>query len=69
MKKTHQCPKCSSNQVVMLLGSVFGEKVYPRTQYGNYSDVEKYACTDCGYVEVYLADQQEIATLKKSIRQ
>ncbi len=67
MKKTRKCPKCSSNQVVMLLGQTFGTKVYPRPKYGNYSTVEKYACTDCGYVEVYLADPEEIKELKKSL--
>jgi hypothetical protein len=51
----------------MLLGQTFGTKVYPRPSYGNYSTVEKYACTDCGYVEVYLADPEEIRELKKSL--
>lgn len=66
MKKTGQCPKCSSSQVVQLAGQVFSTKVYPRSSYGNISDVEKYACTDCGYVETYLVEQAELDGLKDS---
>jgi ssDNA-binding Zn-finger/Zn-ribbon topoisomerase 1 len=67
MKTNHQCPKCSSNQVVLLAGQQFGSKVYPRPSYDNRSIVEKYACTDCGYVEQYLVDAQEMADLKKTL--
>ncbi len=67
MKKTGQCPKCGSKQVVLILGQSFGTKVYPRATEANYSTVEKYACTDCGYLETYLADQDEIAELRKLI--
>jgi predicted nucleic-acid-binding Zn-ribbon protein len=64
MKTSQQCPKCASKAVVQLAGQSFGTKVYPAS--GEYSTVVKYACTDCGYVETYLADPGELQALKKS---
>ena len=66
MKTSGQCPKCSSKQVVQLAGQSFGTKVYPAG--GEYSTVVKYACTDCGYVETYLADPDELELLKRSLK-
>jgi ribosomal protein S27AE len=68
MKTTKKCPKCGSDQVVMLLGQSFGTKIYPRESYANTSSVERYACTDCGYLETFLADRDEIEELKKSLK-
>lgn len=63
--KTNQtCPKCNSKEIVQLAGQSFGDKVYPAG--GQYSTVVKYACTDCGYVETYLANPDELEALKKS---
>jgi len=64
MKTTQQCPKCNSKQIVQLAGQTFGTKVYPAG--GQYSTVVKYACTDCGYVETYLADPAELEMLKRN---
>jgi predicted nucleic-acid-binding Zn-ribbon protein len=66
MKTSGQCPKCFSKQIVQLAGQSFGTKVYPAG--GQYSTVVKYACTDCGYVETYLADPEELALLKRDSR-
>ena len=66
MKTSGQCPKCSSKQVVQLAGQSFGTKVYPAG--GEYSTVVKYACTDCGYVETYLANPDELELLKRSLK-
>jgi predicted nucleic-acid-binding Zn-ribbon protein len=66
MKISGQCPKCSSKEVVQLAGQSFGDKVYPAG--GQYSTVVKYACTDCGYVETYLADSNELELLKRNPR-
>ena len=66
MKTSGQCPKCSSKQVVQLAGQSFGTKMYPAG--GEYSTVVKYACTDCGYVETYLADPDELEALKRNPR-
>ena len=69
MKTSHQCPKCSSKQVVRLAGQTFMTKVYPTgASRSNYSLVDKYACTDCGYVEEYLADPEELAELKQALK-
>jgi len=66
MKTSGQCPKCSSKQIVQLTGQSFGTMVYPAS--GRYSTVVKYACTDCGYVETYLTDPNELDLLKKDAR-
>ncbi len=66
MKTSQKCPKCDSKEVVQLAGQSFGTKVYPAG--GQYSTVIKYACTDCGYVETYLADPQELQMLKQDPR-
>jgi len=69
MKISQQRPKCSSRQVILLSGGDFMTKVYPTaSSRPEYSLVVKYACTDCGYVEEYLADPQELAELKGKTR-
>jgi len=68
MKETHQCPKCKSKEIVMLAGETFMTKVYPfGKDDSGYSMVAKYACTECGFVEEYLTDQEELADLKKKL--
>lgn len=68
MKSTQKCPKCNSTQIILLGGVTFNTKVYP---YGmddtGYSKVARFACTDCGYVEEYLSDEQELAQLKQTL--
>lgn len=66
MKTSGKCPKCASDQVVMVINQSFGTKIYPRDSYANISSVKRYVCTDCGYLETYLVDQDELAGLKKS---
>ena len=66
MKTSGQCPKCSSKEIVQLAGQPFGTTVYPSG--GVPSRVVKYACTDCGYVETYLADPSELELLKRNPR-
>ena len=66
MKDSQHCPKCKSSQVVMLAGKTFLTKVYPfGFEDTGYSMVAKYACTGCGFIEVYLVDPQELVDLKK----
>ena len=69
MRSSGHCPKCASTQVVLLGGATFNSKVYP---FGHedtgYSTVGRYACTDCGFVEEYLVDQDELAELKKALK-
>lgn len=64
MKTSNKCPKCSSTQVVLLGGTTFSSKIYPTPGVTEYSLVARYACTDCGYVEEYLVDPDELAELK-----
>jgi predicted Zn-ribbon and HTH transcriptional regulator len=68
MKESHQCPKCKSKEIVMLASGNFMTKVYPfgKDDTG-YSMVAKYACTECGYVEEYLVDQEELAEIKSKL--
>ena len=66
MKTTGKCPKCGSDQVVMLYGQDFGTKIYPRPRNANISTVARYTCTDCGYLETYLIDRDELKALKES---
>lgn len=65
MKETHQCPKCKSKEIVMLAGENFMTKVYPfGKRDSGYSMVAKFACTECGYIEEYFAEQEELDELK-----
>jgi predicted nucleic-acid-binding Zn-ribbon protein len=65
MKTSSECPKCGSSEIAQLGGVTFNTKVYP---FGHedtgYSKVGRYACTDCGFVETYLVDPEELANLK-----
>jgi predicted nucleic-acid-binding Zn-ribbon protein len=63
MKKTGTCPKCSSTQVYPLRKESWMTKIYQTEP----SEILRYACLDCGYVETYLADQNELAKLKKKL--
>lgn len=63
MKTSRQCPKCSSKQVV-LLASNLASKIYRSEP----SAVERYACTDCGFIEEYLVDAKELTELKKKLK-
>jgi predicted nucleic-acid-binding Zn-ribbon protein len=68
MKQSQQCPKCKSIEIVMLAGQSFMTKVYPFGKGDTgYSMVAKYACTECGYVEVYLVDQKELTDLRNKL--
>ena len=61
MKKTGKCPKCTSTQVIPLQNKPWYTKVYR----SDYSLILRYACLDCGYVEEYLTDPDELAELRK----
>ena len=60
VKSKHQCPKCASTEVVLLTGSSVFASIYGRN-----SLVEKFACTNCGFLEEYLVDRKELAELKQ----
>jgi transposase-like protein len=67
MKKNHTCPKCASTNVVSTMDQPFYTKVYPRPAFENSSIVERYVCTDCGYLETYLVEDEELTELKKRL--
>lgn len=68
MKDNGQCPRCSSKEVALLGGRTYMSKVYVRPDpTSDFSEVAKYACTDCGYVMEHLIDPEELAALKETI--
>lgn len=68
MKTNKRCPKCESTQIVQLAGESFMSKIYPFGLHDTgYSRISRFACTDCGFVEEYLVDPEELAELKQAL--
>ncbi len=68
MKKTNQCPKCQSKEIIFIPGHVGAYGVGNNIQLGitNFSaiKVNRYLCTTCGYTEEWI-NQEDIPKLKK----
>ncbi len=56
MRYTHQCPKCSSHNVVEVKGSNMNQ--YQKIPLNKWSlknaILDRYICTDCGYTEEFV---------------
>jgi len=67
--KQGKCPKCGSEEVYS------GIEVYPKSgPFGSNSipisivsiaALDNYVCTDCGYVETYIADTEKLKEIDK----
>ena len=61
--KNGKCPKCGSNSVycgdeVPLKSGPFGSNSIP-VSLVSIAALDNYVCTDCGYLESYIADQSK----------
>ena len=68
MKNSKICPKCNSNSIVIIPGSVGAYGVGNNIPVGmtvfNYAKVDRYLCQSCGYSEEWV-DREYIERIVK----
>lgn len=67
MKKTHICPKCGDNEIVIVPGKIgaYGSGNNIRVGWTIYSAVlvHRYVCCSCGYTEEWI-NEEDLSTIK-----
>jgi len=53
MKTTNTCPKCSSRQVVKVVGKISTTHKFNYGKWGRHEKFDRYVCTRCGHIEIY----------------
>jgi len=68
MKTTKHCPKCSSNDVLRIQGTRQGYGLGNNIKIGIIGQVKptKYVCGDCGFIEEWIDDPNDLLKIKKS---
>ena len=71
MRQSGKCPKCGSSEVYSnrhmgrwVRGGSYWSNTIPVTGMSN-GVLENYICTDCGYMEVYLAEPDKLNKVRK----
>jgi predicted nucleic-acid-binding Zn-ribbon protein len=67
--KSGKCPKCGSSDVYVeidmpLKGGPFGSNSIP-VSFTSMAPLDNYVCVGCGYVESYVADEDQLAAIKR----
>jgi len=70
--KNGKCPKCGSNSVycgdeIPLKSGPFGSNSIPVTLV-SIASLDNYVCTDCGYLESYVAEQEKLEEIAEKWR-
>ena len=68
MKKSNICPKCGSNDILMIPGSSGAYGVGNNIPlFFSYVKVNRYLCCTCGFSEEWI-DEKDIGKLKEKFR-
>ena len=69
MKNTKKCPKCSSNDIIIIPGKVGAYGTGNNIPMGliilNYVKVTRYLCLNCGFSEEWIDANKDIEKLRK----
>ena len=70
--KNGNCPKCGSNSVycgdaIPLKGGPFGSNSIP-VSLVSMASLDNYVCTECGYLESYIAEQEKLEEIAEKWR-
>lgn len=67
MKNSCTCPKCNSNNIIKIPGTVGAYGAGNNIRYSTFSYVKvtRYVCCDCGYSEEWIDNREDIEKLKK----
>lgn len=63
------CPKCNKSEVYYEKGFPYGsEQIILKSAFliGKGTSPDKYICTFCGYLEYYIATEEDIKIIKES---
>ncbi len=60
--KNGKCPKCNSTQVYKK--RTWGHRSYIVTSVFRFAKLTDYVCTDCGFTEAYIFDQDKLNDIK-----
>ena len=67
--KNGKCPKCDSSDVYHQMNGIYIPKTlgtFIKTSSGNMgSTTDDYICTNCGYIERYVADKNKLADVAR----
>lgn len=62
MKNTGKCPKCASQRIV--IADRKSQDYYIVTSLFGYALVHKYVCADCGFIEEWLAGENDVQKVR-----
>ena len=69
MKNTSKCPKCDSRNIVRIpsqTGGVgIGNNISIGSVFPTLVDVSRYLCSECGFVEEWIVDKEDIEKIVK----
>jgi predicted RNA-binding Zn-ribbon protein involved in translation (DUF1610 family) len=70
MKKSHKCPKCNSESILRIPGTVgsYGVGNNIRASFFSHVRVTRYLCSDCGYSEEWVDSPTDRMVLKHKFR-
>lgn len=63
--KTGKCPKCNSTQVYYKEALIAQEGSNIRINAFNMAALDYYVCTECGYVESYIANPNKLNKIER----
>lgn len=70
MKSTHRCPKCGSGDVIRVPGNAHrylaNSICITRFAWVRRIPVDRFVCSDCGYVENWVADRDGLKKIKQA---
>lgn len=72
MKNTGRCPKCDSRTIVRVPGQTgavgIGNSISIGLVMPTLVDVSRYVCSECGYVEEWIVDIEDIHKVVKKFK-
>lgn len=73
MKQNNTCPKCNSQQIILIPGELGGAGAGNIIPIGitlfNTVKVTRYMCSDCGYSEEWIDNPKDLKKLKANLAQ